>query len=74
MTRSMSNMTMNDEERFSKIFNGQNTVLKEIPWMVGFTTNPLATVLSIFCGGAVINPSWVISAMHCFDPRSGGNG
>ena len=71
MTRSMRNLTRGDEERLSKIFNGQNAVLGEIPWQVGFTTNQNAPHF-MNCGGALINPSWVISAMHCFDPAAGG--
>ena len=72
MTRLMTNKSLDEEERWSKIFNGQNAVLGEVPWQVGLTANPNAADIFMQCGGALINPTWVVSAMHCFDTRSGG--
>ena len=72
MTRSMANMSLDEEDRWSKIFNGQNTVLGEVPWQAGLTTNPNATDIFMQCGGTLINPTWVVSAQHCFDTRAGG--
>ena len=70
-TKSMLNITR-EEERWTRVFNGKDAVLGEIPWQAGLTDDPNAADIVITCGGTLINANWVISAMHCFDPRSGG--
>ena len=53
--------------RRTRIFNGNDTSLKEIPWQAGLTFDPNAADIFFFCGGTLINPSWVLSAYHCVD-------
>ena len=38
------------------------------PWQAGlyFGDNDLG----FFCGGSLVNPFWVVSAAHCFDPKN----
>jgi secreted trypsin-like serine protease len=52
-----------DEE----IVGGANTTIDQHPWQVAITTNGGFQ----FCGGSIIDPSWVVTAQHCV---TGGNG
>ncbi|XP_068205639.1 chymotrypsinogen A-like [Palaemon carinicauda] len=49
----------------NRIVGGQETAVNEWPWQVGLRylkTNDL------FCGGALINEQWIVTAAHCAEP------
>uniref|UniRef100_A0A674KAN5 Peptidase S1 domain-containing protein n=1 Tax=Terrapene triunguis TaxID=2587831 RepID=A0A674KAN5_9SAUR len=48
-----------------RILNGQDAKAGAWPWQVSVRQNGFH-----ICGGALISESWVVSAAHCFDPRS----
>lgn len=46
--------------------DGQNEINSKMPWHVGVYMNKIGDSLEYICGGSIINPRVVISAMHCF--------
>lgn len=50
----------------SEIVGGTNTTIDQNPWQIALTSNAAFQ----FCGGSIINASWVLTAQHCVD---GGN-
>lgn len=44
-----------------EIVGGANTTIAQNPWQVALTTSSG----SQFCGGSIVNASWVITAQHC---------
>uniref|UniRef100_A0A8C3TBN8 Peptidase S1 domain-containing protein n=1 Tax=Chelydra serpentina TaxID=8475 RepID=A0A8C3TBN8_CHESE len=48
-----------------RILNGQDAKDGAWPWQVS-----VRMYGSHICGGSLISESWVVSAAHCFDPRS----
>ncbi len=50
----------------SEIVGGTNTTSAQNPWQIALTSNAAVQ----FCGGSIINASWVLTAQHCVD---GGN-
>lgn len=49
-----------------EIVGGTNTTIAANPWQIALTTNAGFQ----FCGGSIINASWVVTAAHCV---AGGN-
>ena len=52
--------TMFDEPTY-KIVGGSQSKVGEFPWQVSIQTS-----FGHWCGGAIINNNWIISAAHCF--------
>jgi secreted trypsin-like serine protease len=53
-----------DEEigaRGEEVVGGQDTTIAEHPWQIALTTNSGFQ----FCGGSILNASWVLTAQHC---------
>lgn len=48
-------------EDSDEIVGGTNTTIAAHPWQVAITTNAAFQ----FCGGSIINASWVLTAQHC---------
>jgi hypothetical protein len=59
---------MDFEQPMPKIVGGNDAVRGQFPWQVMFW-DPQR---SVFCGGALLNERWLISAAHCFRPSSSG--
>lgn len=49
-----------------KIFGGQKAAAGADPWQVGVIPRVLDNVMA-YCGGALIAPTWVVTAAHCVD-------
>ncbi|MBC7974460.1 MAG: trypsin-like serine protease [Myxococcales bacterium] len=49
-----------------EIVGGANTTIAAHPWQVAITTNSGFQ----FCGGSIVNASWIVTAQHCV---AGGN-
>src|SRR5262245_29380185 len=47
--------------RDDEIVGGTATTIAEHPWQIALTTNGGFQ----FCGGSILNPSWVLTAQHC---------
>ncbi|XP_073403625.1 uncharacterized protein [Dendrobates tinctorius] len=54
-----------DGHQISRVVGGQNADPGEWPWQVGLIWRS-----NTVCGGALISPSWVVSAAHCVDYRN----
>lgn len=53
-----------DEEfgaRADEVVGGQDTTIAEHPWQIALTTNSAFQ----FCGGSILDASWVLTAQHC---------
>ena len=48
-------------EDADEIVGGTNTTIAAHPWQIALTTNGAFQ----FCGGSIINASWVLTAQHC---------
>ncbi|WP_461302238.1 trypsin-like serine protease [Aureisphaera sp.] len=46
-----------------RIYGGETIDISEIPYQVALQSESGA----FFCGGTIINESWILSAAHCFD-------
>ena len=54
-----------------KIVGGRQALVGEYPWQVSLQTAKFSGRLSHYCGAAVIDNEWIITASHCvqdFDP------
>lgn len=49
-----------------EIVGGVNTTIDQNPWQIALTDNSAFQ----FCGGSIINASWVLTAQHCVDGGS----
>lgn len=60
----------------SRIWNGENARIGQAPYMVGLLWYEFETTVQPmnFCGGAIINRWWVITAAHCLDNNLTGIG
>ncbi|XP_073502341.1 uncharacterized protein [Phyllobates terribilis] len=56
----MTTDTVDGHQMMSRIAGGLNADRGEWPWQVG-----LKFISSMVCGGALISPTWVVSAAHC---------
>jgi len=53
-----------------KIVNGGPANIASYPWMAALLLTSIADPRSAqFCGGTLIDPSWVVTAAHCIDGR-----
>ncbi len=50
----------------AKIVGGINASFEQYPWHVGLFVTNNAGRSSLFCGGTLIAPEWVLVAPHCF--------
>ncbi len=50
----------------SEIVGGVNTTIDQNPWQIALTDNSAFQ----FCGGSILNASWVLTAQHCVDGGS----
>jgi len=50
-----------------RIVNGIRAKADDWPWMVAIFSKGKAPVNGQFCGGALIHPSWILTAAHCMD-------
>ncbi|XP_052603299.1 coagulation factor IX isoform X2 [Peromyscus californicus insignis] len=61
----LDNVTENSESLndFTRVVGGENAKPGQIPWQV-----ILNGEIEAFCGGAIINEKWVVTAAHCLKP------
>ncbi|XP_059107367.1 coagulation factor IX isoform X2 [Peromyscus eremicus] len=61
----LDNVTENSESLndFTRIVGGENAKPGQIPWQV-----ILNGEIEAFCGGAIINEKWIVTAAHCLKP------
>jgi secreted trypsin-like serine protease len=50
-----------------RVVNGIRAKADDWPWMVAIFSKGKAPVNGQFCGGALIHPSWVLTAAHCMN-------
>jgi trypsin len=58
-------LQMHAQNGLPKIIGGTNAVNGEFPWMVGLSYAGENLFDGQFCGGSLINASWVLTAAHC---------
>lgn len=46
---------------YSRIVGGVETPIHGYPWMVGLYSSGI----SIWCGGTLLDDTWVVTAAHC---------
>uniref|UniRef100_A0ABK0M2D0 Coagulation factor IX n=1 Tax=Rattus norvegicus TaxID=10116 RepID=A0ABK0M2D0_RAT len=61
----LDNLTENSEpiNDFTRVVGGENAKPGQIPWQV-----ILNGEIEAFCGGAIINEKWIVTAAHCLKP------
>lgn len=58
----LRNILYSNIRRTRRIVGGRESVPNSWPWMVALFYNQT----KLGCGGSIINPSWIITAAHCF--------
>ncbi len=53
-------------EQIDEIVGGVNTTIDQNPWQIALTSNAAFQ----FCGGSIVNASWVLTAQHCVEGGS----
>ncbi|XP_042879907.1 trypsin-1-like isoform X3 [Penaeus japonicus] len=53
-----------EPNRGNRIVGGEETEVNEYPWLVGLSSS-LSTADVPFCGAALYNDEWIITAAHC---------
>lgn len=52
------------EDKFSRIIGGSLAVPGQFPYQV-FLNIEKQNISGYFCGGSIISPDWILTAVHC---------
>ena len=63
LTRFIFDLECGQVNRYNKIVGGVETEIHEYPWQVGLYSSQT----SIWCGGSLLDDSWIVTAAHCVD-------